>query len=275
LYGQTRVFALFAPRKEKMEEPDKILNIIIDDKKAAIKSGTTILNAARRAGIDIPTLCYHPALEPYGVCRVCIVEIKRGKRTRVVTSCNYPIQDDGLEIFTNSERIKRDRKMVIELLLARCWSSKVIREFAAKYGITDTELQKTENEECILCGLCVNVCRDLIGQSAIGFESRGVDRKTSVPFRKPNDACIGCGACVYVCPTGCIKLEDLPEERVIERWRSEIPVLVCKSCGRGFGTVKQLEVLKNKNPLAKFYLEKCPKCREKELAEVMVRKGGF
>jgi len=258
-----------------MEEKDKILNITIDGKKTAVKYGTTILTAAKRLGIEIPTLCYHPALEPYGVCRVCIVEIKRGKRSRVVTSCNYPIQDDGLEIFTESERIKRDRKIVLELLLARCWSSPEIRDFAAKWGVVDTDLQKTENEECILCGLCVNVCRDIIGQSAIGFESRGVDRKTATPFGKPTDACIACGACVYVCPTGCIKMEDLPKERRIDRWQSDVPILICKNCGKGFGTVKQLEILKTKNPLTKLYLEKCPKCREKELAEVMVRKGGF
>ncbi len=260
---------------DKMEHPEKILNLTIDGKQTAVKSGTTILNAARKAGIEIPTLCHHPALEPYGVCRVCIVELKRGKRSRIVTSCNFPVQEDGLEVSTQSERIKRDRRMVIEMLLARCWSSKVIREFAAKNGVTDTDLQKTENEECMLCGLCVNVCRDLIGQSAIGFESRGADRKTSVPFGKPSDSCIGCGACVYVCPTGCIKMEDLPQERVIERWKSEVPILVCKSCGKGFGTVKQLEILKTKNPLTKVYLEKCPACRERELAEVMVRKGGI
>ena len=125
-------------------EEDRILNIKIDGKPIQVKYGTTVLEAARRLGIEIPTLCYHPALEPYGACRVCIVEVKRGKRTRVVTACNYPIQDDGLEVYTNPERIQRDRKVVIEMLLARCWSSPVIREFAARFGIYDTDLEKTE-----------------------------------------------------------------------------------------------------------------------------------
>ena len=95
-----------------MEGQDKILKVSIDGKQTAVKSGTTILNAARRVGIEIPTLCHHPALEPYGVCRVCIVEMKRGKRSRIVTACNFPIQDEGLEISTNSERIQRLRKEV-------------------------------------------------------------------------------------------------------------------------------------------------------------------
>jgi len=257
-----------------MEQEDKILQVKINDKLVSIQYGTTVLEAAKKIGIEIPTLCYHPALEPYGVCRVCIVEMRRGKRTRIVTACNYPIQEEGLEFFTNSERIQKDRRTVIEMLLARCWDSPVIREFAAKFGIYDTDLEKTKDEQCILCGLCVNVCRDLIGQSAIGFESRGVERKTMTPFHKPSDACIGCGACVYVCPTGCIKLEDLPEERVIERWQSELPLLTCKICGKGFGAARQLEILKLKNPLTKLYLTTCPECREKEIAEKMVKKGG-
>jgi len=185
-----------------MAEAGKICTIQIDGKPVSVPEGTTILEAGRKAGIEIPTLCHHPALEPYGVCRVCIVELKRGRRVRVVTACNFPIEGDGLEVFTNSERIQKDRRIVIELILARCFSSPVIREFAAKFGVYDTDLEKTEGEECMLCGLCVNVCRDLIGQAAIGFESRGADRKTATPFGQPNEDCIGCGACAYVCPTG-------------------------------------------------------------------------
>ena len=165
-----------------MAESGKICTLQIDGKPVSVPEGTTILEAGRKLGIEIPTLCHHPALEPYGVCRVCIVELKRGRRVRVVTACNFPVEEDGLEVSTNSERIQRDRRVVIELLLARCFSSPVIREFAARFGVFDTDLEKTEGEECILCGLCVNVCRDLIGQAAIGFESRGADRKTAAPF---------------------------------------------------------------------------------------------
>ena len=253
-----------------MAEPGKMCSIQIDGRPVSVQVGTTILEAGRKAGVQIPTLCHHPALEPYGVCRVCIVELKRGKRVRVVTACNFPIEEDGLEISTNSERIRKDRRTVIELLLARCFSSPVIREFAAKHGVRDTDLEKTEGEECILCGLCVNVCRDLIGQAAIGFESRGANRKTATPFGDPSEDCIGCGACAYVCPTGCIKLEDLPQERMIDRWMTLLPVFKCRECGRPFGSVRQLELLKHRQPVVKPYLELCPECRGKSLGAALL-----
>jgi formate hydrogenlyase subunit 6/NADH:ubiquinone oxidoreductase subunit I/ferredoxin len=253
-----------------MADPGKICTLQIDGKPVSVPEGTTILEAGRKLGIEIPTLCHHPALEPYGVCRVCIVEIKRGKRVRVVTACNFPIEEDGLEVSTSSERIQKDRRVVIELLLARCFSSPVIREFAARFGVFDTDLEKTDGEECILCGLCVNVCRDLIGQAAIGFESRGADRKTATPFGTPSEECIGCGACVYVCPTGCIKMEDLPEERMIDRWMSLMPSLKCRSCGTAFAPFRQLELLKNRQPLVKSFWETCPQCRAKGLGEALL-----
>jgi NAD-dependent dihydropyrimidine dehydrogenase PreA subunit len=116
----------------------------------------------------------------------------------------------------------------------------------------------------------VNVCRDLIGQAAIGFESRGADRKTATPFGEPSEDCIGCGACVYVCPTGCIKMEDLPGERMIDRWMSLVPFFKCRSCGKAFGSVRQLELLKNRQALVKPYLEMCPECRAKSLGEALL-----
>lgn len=255
-----------------MEEPERICTIKIDGKPVSVREGTSILEAGRKLGIEIPSLCFHPALEPYGVCRVCIVELRRGKRVRVVTACNFPVQGNDLEVFTNSEMIERDRRTVIELLLARCWSSPVVRAFAARFGVLDTDLEKTIGEECTLCGRCVNVCRDLIGQAAIGFESRGADRATAVPFRKPTDRCIGCGACVHVCPTNCIKMEDLPQDRMVDRWMTMTPILKCKSCGKGFGTVRELELLRSRHPLVKPYFEKCPACRAQELGKSLVGK---
>jgi formate hydrogenlyase subunit 6/NADH:ubiquinone oxidoreductase subunit I len=248
-----------------MEAPCRICTIRIDGRTVSVEEGTTILEAGRKLGIEIPTLCHHPALEPYGVCRVCIVELKRGKRVRIVTACNFPIQGDDLEVFTNSERIMKDRRVVIELLLARCYSSPVVREFAAHFGVFDTDLEKSPDEPCILCGLCVNVCRDLIGQAAIGFESRGSDRRTATPFGTPSDQCIGCGACVYVCPTGCIRMEDVLQDRMVDRWMSLMPVLKCRSCGRGFGTVRELELLRSRHPMIKPYFDNCPECRAKDL----------
>jgi bidirectional [NiFe] hydrogenase diaphorase subunit len=251
-----------------------MLTVTIDGKKTQVKPDTTILHAARQVGVDIPTLCHHEALEGYASCRVCIVEVKRGNRTRVVTACNYPVQEDGLEVLTNTERILNDRKVIVQMLLARCWDSPVVREFAARLGITDTPFEKNHGEECILCGLCVNVCRDLIGAAAIGFESRGVERKVGVPFHLASDACIGCGACVYVCPTQCIKMEDLPEKRVIEQWKGEYPLLQCKECGARFGTARQLAFLLDRLSSVKEYLEKCPRCRTRDYTEQLAKYEG-
>jgi len=256
-----------------MAEAGRMCMLQIDGKSVAVPEGTTILAASRKLGIDIPTLCHHPALEPYGVCRVCLVEVKTGRRVRVVTACNFPVEGDGLEVSTSSNKIQKDRRTVIELLLARCFSSPVVREFAARFGVSGTDLEKTEGEQCLLCGLCVNVCRELIGQAAIGFAGRGADRKTAVPFGKPTGDCIGCGACVHVCPTGCIKMEDLPTERRIERWMSLVPLLKCRKCGRAFGPLRQLELLKNRQPLVKPYMELCPECRQRLLAERFVGPG--
>lgn len=256
-----------------MENQGRVREVTIDGRTASVREGTTILDAGRAVGIEIPSLCFHPALEPYGVCRVCIVELRKGKRVRVVTACNFPIQEDGLVILTASERIVRDRRTVLELLLARCYSSPVVREFTARFGVFDTDLVKTEGEHCTLCGRCVNVCRDLIGQSAIGFESRGAERSTAVPFGKPTDACIGCGACVYVCPTSCIKMEDLPQDRVVDRWMTLAPILKCRRCGKGFGTVRELERLRSRHPLVKPYFEWCPECRARELGKSLAGKA--
>lgn len=243
-----------------------MFQITIDGRKTQVAPETTVMQAARQVGIEIPNLCHHEALEAYATCRVCIVEVKVGNRVRVVTACNYPIQAEGTEVFTDSERIRKDRKIVVELLLARCWDSPILREFAAKLGVTDTPFEKESGEQCILCGLCVNVCKNLIKASAIGFEGRGPARIVSTPFHRLDEACIGCGACVYVCPTQCISMKDLPQHRVIDQWQGEYPLLECTSCGKKFGTAKQLKFLVDRLQYAREYVEKCPQCRFNETA---------
>jgi heterodisulfide reductase subunit A len=191
----------------------------IDGKEVRAKEGTTILEAARSVGINIPTLCYHRALTPYGGCRLCIVEIFRGRRSRIVTSCVYPVEE-GLVVKTKSDTVIRDRKMLIELMLARAPKAKVIQDLAKEYGVEKTRF-KTEDPEnlCILCGLCARVCEERIGVSAINFVGRGVERKVQTPFQGTLDvdldACIACGACASVCPTEAIKLEDITNKKPI------------------------------------------------------------
>jgi heterodisulfide reductase subunit A len=187
----------------------------IDGKETKAAEGMTILQAARGMGINIPTLCYHEALSPFGACRICSVEIKKGGRSRIVTSCVYPVEE-GLEVFTKSERVIRDRRMIIELLLAYAPKAKVIQDLASEYGVEGTRFE-VENEDnlCILCGLCSRMCEERIGVSAINFIGRGIERKVGPPYEIQTEVCIGCGACASVCPTGSIKLEDITKHKIV------------------------------------------------------------
>jgi bidirectional [NiFe] hydrogenase diaphorase subunit len=182
-----------------------MVTLTIDGQIVHVERETPIIEVARQLGIHIPTLCYHQAIKAYGVCRLCVVEVRKNNWFKLVTSCNYPAEE-GLEVFTSSDRVKKTRKMVLELLLARCPHVPVIRQLAEKMGIRTLRLKKKEDQTCILCGLCVRVCDEIAGVRAIGFVNRGAEREVSTPFHLPSDACIGCGACTYICPTGCIEM---------------------------------------------------------------------
>ncbi len=189
------------------------ITLEIDGRKVETEEGTTILETAKSVGIDIPTLCYHPALSPFGACRMCSVELVSRGRSRIVTSCNYPAEE-GLVVNTKSPDVIEIRKIISELLLARCPNVKVIQDLAREYGVEKPRFKLgKEDEKCILCGLCARICEERIGVSAINFVSRGVDRKVETPFQGTLDinldVCLACGACAFVCPTGAIKLEDI------------------------------------------------------------------
>ncbi|HVO76608.1 MAG TPA: 2Fe-2S iron-sulfur cluster-binding protein [Candidatus Bathyarchaeia archaeon] len=171
--------------------------------------GSTVLEAAREAGIDIPAVCAHDALQPYGACRLCIVEARDAgkKRWRVVTSCLYPVKE-GLEVRTDTEKIVRLRRFLMELLLARSPGAPHVRELAARYGVTKSRFSAL-NDDCILCGLCVRVCAEVVGANAIGFSQRGIGRKVESPFGVDHSRCLACGACTYVCPTGAVQMEHV------------------------------------------------------------------
>jgi len=163
-----------------------------------VDEGMTILEAARFIGFPIPTLCHNDGLSPYGACRLCVVEIGEGPRSKLVSSCTYPVEE-GLQIRTASERVVRARKMVIELLLASCPQSKTIQDLASAYGVRQQRF-KQEYEDCILCGLCVRMCSEQMVAKAIGFRGRGKDRSIGTPFDMSSDVCRLCGACMYICP---------------------------------------------------------------------------
>ena len=187
-----------------------MIRAVIDGREIEVEQDTTILEAAEKLSIPIPTLCYHKALEPYGVCRLCTVEVVRRGWSRLVTACNYPIRDE-IEVLTASEKVLKGRRMIVELLLARCPDVPLLQQLAAELGVEKPRFSLKE-DDCILCGLCVRVCQLLVGANAISFVGRGVEREVATPFYELSEDCIACGACAFVCPTGAIKLEDVTDK---------------------------------------------------------------
>jgi bidirectional [NiFe] hydrogenase diaphorase subunit len=186
-----------------------MIHLTIDGHPIQVIEDRTILEACREHGFPIPTLCYHPALEPYGACRLCMVEISQPPRpARLVASCVYPCEE-GLEIRTNSEAVQRSRRMTAELLLACAWSNPEIQALAAEMGVREVRFRLPEEDVCVMCGLCVRACREIVGVNAISFIHRGIQKKVSPPFQISSVACIACGTCTIICPTGAIRLSDV------------------------------------------------------------------
>jgi len=242
--------------------------LTINDREVEIEEGETVLQAARRLGIEIPTLCYHEALTPYGACRVCLVEVVTGGRSRLTTSCTYPASE-GIVVRTDSERVVKARRFIVELLLARCPNVVKIRELAEQLGVKETRF-KTADKECILCGVCTRVCTEIIGSSAIGFINRGIERAVETPFEIDSEACIGCGACAFVCPTGAIKIEDVKGYRKLDTWHTQLELARCKGCGNYFAPMAELKYLKRKVELPQEVFELCSACRRKKLGKELV-----
>jgi len=246
-----------------MKEGKKdVLKIKIDGQEIEVPYRSTLLEATNKLGIDIPTLCRHPALSTIGACRVCLVKVKfPWGREKMVTACNFPVEDE-IEVFTNTDDVIRDRKVILELLLARCSNVPVIQELAKKYGVEETEFPK-EDEQCILCGLCVRVCEEAIGANAIDFVGRGVHEMVAPPFGVQSEECIGCGACASVCPTGYIQVVDRDDKRYIDVWSAEFELQLCTECGKPVTTKKHIEYLKSKIDLPDYIFELCDECKRK------------
>ncbi len=176
--------------------------ITVDGQEIEAIAPASILQAAGRAGIRIPTLCHHPALEPYGACRLCTVQIEKGGIKKFVTACNYPVEE-GLAVFSSSPEVLAIRRTIIELLLGACPNEKRLLDLAIEYDVLEVRFA-VEGGDCILCGLCHRVCEEVVGVSAINAQKRGVFREVDTPYGELSEDCIGCGSCELVCPTGSI-----------------------------------------------------------------------
>lgn len=197
------------------------VNSVIDGIQASVEIGTTILEAAKFYGINIPTVCYLEGLSPYGACRVCSVEVStdEGKEFKVVASCTYEIHREII-VKTDTPRIRRIRKVLAELMVASAPNVKLAQDIAARMGISRVRF-KMEDNRCILCGRCVRICEEQMGGRALGFVGRGVNRKVSPPFASKSETCLTCGGCDSICPGKVIPCQGI-----------KIPGELCGKCLR-------------------------------------------
>jgi len=209
----------------EMEDAEGVgaVHLTVDDKPISVSGGQSILEAvARMPGLaTIPALCYHPRVKPYGACRLCTVEVSEegGRRFRFVAACLYDVKED-LIVRTNTKELRDLRRGIIELLLARSPEARLIQELAREYGVEKPRFT-LRDQECILCGLCVRTCQEIIGQSAISLVNRGIYREVTAPFYvyELREGCVGCGECAYICPMGAIRMNKegkpiLPKTRL-------------------------------------------------------------
>ncbi|MDN5346641.1 MAG: NADH-quinone oxidoreductase subunit [Clostridia bacterium] len=235
-----------------------MVKLKINDKEIAVPEGTTILEAAREMGVHIPTLCYHPKLRPLGHCRLCLVEVKGAAKP--VAACETPALE-GMEVFTDTPRVREMRKGILELLIAThpvngCYTCDrsgncELQNFVYAQGLTectfstdtyrypvvkDNPFIVRDYEKCILCGRCVQVCREVQLNFALNMVNKGFKTKIA-PVANGEEAastespCVFCGQCVQVCPVGA--LVEKSSRYKVREWELKKVRSVCSYCGVG------------------------------------------
>ncbi len=255
---------------------NETVTVYINDKEYKALKGEPLLNVARRNGIYIPALCYEESLKPYGACRLCLVDVKEGSKKGITTSCSLACSE-GLSVNTDTDEIKKHRKVLFELYLSEAPNSEKIRDMAARCGVFSTrfELKRQKNDslsgKCVLCGLCVRTCNEIMEAGVISFIGRGYGTKINTPYFEASDVCMGCRACLEVCPTKAITIADTEDIRLMVSWSdTEVELKKCSVCGKYYAPVK----LDNKIDSLYYYRDKdeklksmCPECRKKYVSK--------
>jgi bidirectional [NiFe] hydrogenase diaphorase subunit len=248
-----------------------MVHLTINGTRVQATEGEMLLTVIRRMGIDIPALCHHEAVEPFGACRLCLVEITKDSWNGwkgYVTSCLYPVEND-LIVNTHADKVIEARKTLIDLQLARCPNSPEIQQLAAQFGINRTSYEpKVDGDNCILCGLCTRIC-DQMGFSAISTVERGHGRRIAPPLDQPPPDCVGCLACALNCPTHVIPFTQAGDRRTI--WEKDFELITCSRCGRKTITREFATALSKMRGIPESYFELCDACHREDTAQGMGR----
>jgi len=231
-----------------------MVNIEINEQKIAVQEGTTILQAAKELNIHIPHLCYIKKLKPTSACRLCVVEVTGARN--LVASCSYPVSE-GMKVQTDSERVLKARRMIIDLLLSDhptdCLTCEKngkckLQNYAFQLGVPASRFTgekhtypvdksnpffERDYNKCILCGRCVSACQDVQISEAIDYINRGFKSKIGVPYDRglQDSTCVFCGQCVNVCPVGALTEKSVKNK--VREWELKKVKTTCPYCGCG------------------------------------------